>query len=155
MFNIYAQFPHNFRQRSPANWPLFLPKIQSFLLEIDIRIYLYTYGKETTSCATQFWASEVKIDVGNKESKRRLRRATPCFETPGYVGLCKVSLFRSLICVDLLVSIAGWVMLFCSSKITQLILLQTILNINCRHLTKNWHVANHETRSCFCHKSPC
>ena len=26
--------------------------------------------------------SELKIDVGNKGSKHRLRRATPCFETP-------------------------------------------------------------------------
>ena len=63
IFNIYAQFPRDFLQRAAANWPVFTEKSERSL-EIGIRIDLNTYGK-ATSYATEFWASEVRIDVGS------------------------------------------------------------------------------------------
>ena len=74
---LYIQYLHSIPLR-------FYAKIGSKLiyLEVDIRINLYTYEKGKTSYATEFWASEVKIDVGNKESKRCLQHVTPWFETP-------------------------------------------------------------------------
>ena len=61
MFNIYAHFPHDFQQRLPANWPLFLQKSKSFFPEIYIRIDLYTSKSSNILCnwVQSIWSESI------------------------------------------------------------------------------------------------